>query len=467
MPQLLKKRYAMSLLDMIYRLITYRGQGYDGASNIRGEWNGLQALFLKDCPYAYYIHYFAHRLQLALVAVAKEVHDIWLFFSKLNSIVNFVSASSKRHSELKSIREGEIQELTALGELETGTGANQIRTLQRPGATRWSSHFTSIDRLINMFGSTSTLLENLIDKGLNSNIRGEAKGAYKDLRSFEFVFILLLLHKVLGISNMLCQALQLKSQDILNAMNLVSTTKMLLQKLRESEWDTFLESVVSFCERYEIDIPNMNARHMEGTKRSCQQKDNITIEHYYHFSIFIAVIDYQLIELNNRFPEQTIELLTLSMALSPIDVFKSFDVDDICTLANKFHSEDFSKNDIEDLRRQLSHYMLDVLGCPEFQNLASLSELCQCLAETKRSEHYTLIDKLIRLVLTLPVSTATTERAFSAMKLVKTPLRNKMDGDFLTDYMVIYIGREIADIIDLDSIIDEFDDIKPRKTNLK
>ena len=202
-------------------------------------------------------------------------------------------------------------------------------------------------------------------------------------------------------------------------MNLVPTTKIILQKLRESEWDTFLESVVSFCERYEIDIPNMNARHIEGTKRSCQQKDNITIKNYYHFSIFIAVINYQLIELNNRFSEQTIELLTLSMALSPIDVFKSFDVDDICTLANKFYSEDFSKNDIEDLRRQLSHYRLDVLSCPKFQNLASLSELCQCLAKTKRSEHYTLIDKLICLVLTLPVSTATTERAFSAMSLSK------------------------------------------------
>ncbi|KAI9177331.1 hypothetical protein LWI28_013753 [Acer negundo] len=113
---------------------------------------------------------------------------------------------------------------------------------------------------------------------------------------------------------------------------------------------------------YEVDIPNMNSRHMEGTKRSCQQKDNITIEHYYHFSIFIVVIDYQLIELNTRFSEQTMELLTLSMALSPVDVFKSFDVDDICTLANKFYSEDFSKNDIEDLRRQLSHYRLDVLG---------------------------------------------------------------------------------------------------------
>ncbi|GAV73017.1 LOW QUALITY PROTEIN: DUF4371 domain-containing protein, partial [Cephalotus follicularis] len=36
-----------------------RGQGYDGASNMQSE-NGLQALFLKDCPYAYYVHCFAH-----------------------------------------------------------------------------------------------------------------------------------------------------------------------------------------------------------------------------------------------------------------------------------------------------------------------------------------------------------------------------------------------------------------------
>ena len=50
-----------------------RGQGYDGASNMRGEWNGLQALILNDCPYAYYIHCFAYRLQLALVAASKKL----------------------------------------------------------------------------------------------------------------------------------------------------------------------------------------------------------------------------------------------------------------------------------------------------------------------------------------------------------------------------------------------------------
>jgi hypothetical protein len=44
----------------------------------------------------------------------------------------------------------------------------------------------------------------------------------------------------------------------------------------------------------------------------------------------------------------------------------------------------------------------------------------------KRKNIYPLVDKLIWLILTLPISTTTTERAFSAMKIVKTRLCNRM-----------------------------------------
>ena len=50
-----------------------RGQCYDGASNMRGEVNGLKTLIMNDTPRAYYIHCFAHQLQLILVAVAKKM----------------------------------------------------------------------------------------------------------------------------------------------------------------------------------------------------------------------------------------------------------------------------------------------------------------------------------------------------------------------------------------------------------
>jgi hypothetical protein len=67
----------------------------------------------------------------------------------------------------------------------------------------------------------------------------------------------------------------------------------------------------------------------------------------------------------------------------------------------------------------------------------------------------------------LPVSTATTERAFSAMKLVKTRLRNKMGDEFLRDCLIIYIEKEIAIEFTTDTLIDDFNDMKTRRVILK
>ncbi|XP_016165048.1 zinc finger MYM-type protein 1-like [Arachis ipaensis] len=122
---LILKKELVSLLS-IYNLQieNIRGQGYDGASNMRGEWNGLQALFLNDCRQAYYVHYFAHRLQLALVAASRKVLQIHEFFTQLTAIVNIVSASYKRHDQLQEAQEIENAKLIANDELETGQGAN-------------------------------------------------------------------------------------------------------------------------------------------------------------------------------------------------------------------------------------------------------------------------------------------------------------------------------------------------------
>ncbi|KAH9717836.1 TTF-type domain-containing protein [Citrus sinensis] len=405
-----------------------RGQGYDGASNMAGD----------DCPYTYYVHCFAHRLQLVLVAVSKEVHEVWLFFSKLSSIANFVNASFKRYAELKAAKDKEILELIASEELETGTSANQVRTLQRAGDTRWSSHFTSVSRLIEMF----------------------TKGAYREMTSFEFVFILHLFDKVLGISNFFCRALQTKSLDILNALNYVTSTKRLLQEFRDNGCDDFIISMALFCRKHDITVSDMSVCYMEGTRCSCRQKDYVIVEHHYHFDIFNAVIDFQLTEINSRLPEETMELLTLSSTLDPIDGFKLFDTDRICCLAEKFYPHDFTTNEILALRRELEHYKFDVLSHPLFQKVTSLSELCRRLIETKKSQHYFLIDRLIHLELILPVSTAATERAFSAMSLIKTSLCSKIENEFLSDCMIVYTEREIADTIDLDSIIDKFHSLK-------
>ena len=77
-----------------------------------------------------------------------------------------------------------------------------------------------------------------------------------------------------------------------------------------------------------------------------------------------------------------------------------------------------------------------------------------------------LVYILIKLVLVLPIATASVERAFSAMNIVKTNLRNKMRDDFLTDCLVCYVERDVFMRIDNEVIIQHFHNMRNRRLNL-
>ncbi|XP_058751081.1 uncharacterized protein LOC131624112 [Vicia villosa] len=286
-----------------------RGQRYDGASNIRGEWNGLQALFMKDCPFEYYVHCFAHRLQLALVTASREVKPIHQFFDKLTLIVNVVFSSTKRHDELQASQLDEIEHLLEIGEIVTGKGENQIGTLRRAGDTRWGSHLSSISSLIAMYEATCTVSKKFAKEGLSYASHGDADSAYNYLKSFDFIFILHLMKEIIGVTNMLCQALQQQSQDVVNVMNLVCAIKTLIQELKEDGWDKLFSYVKSFCEKHDIEIPELDDVHSTTRfGRSRLEENKVTIEHYFRVEIFFTTIDKQLQELNSRFSEQAIGL---------------------------------------------------------------------------------------------------------------------------------------------------------------
>ncbi|CAL2234036.1 unnamed protein product [Prunus armeniaca] len=250
-------------------------------------------------------------------------------------------------------------------------------------------------------------------------------------------------------------------EDIVSVLNFVENTKMQLEDMRENGWDDFFMSVVSFCELHCVDVPDMGGRYMTGTRRSCQQKDFIIIEHAYRIDVFNDVIDCMMRELNDRFPEQTVELLTLSSALDPRNSFMSFNIEHICKLAQKFYLADFLPHELKALEVELKYFQNDIKRLPCFKEITTLSQLCQQLAETTLGENYYLIDMLVRLVLTLPVSTATTERAFSCMRIINNQLRSTISDEFLGDCMILHIEREFAIAIDNASIIEEFKSFKP------
>jgi hypothetical protein len=88
------------------------------------------------------------------------------------------------------------------------------------------------------------------------------------------------------------------------------------------------------------------------------------------------------------------------------------------------------------------------------------------MVQLERHIVFPLVYRIIELALLLPVATATVERAFSAMKIIKTELRNKITDAWLNDLMVCYIEREIYEGLDLEQIKKAFQSKKNRQMQL-
>ena len=77
-----------------------------------------------------------------------------------------------------------------------------------------------------------------------------------------------------------------------------------------------------------------------------------------------------------------------------------------------------------------------------------------------------MVDRLICLLVTLPVSTASAERAFSILKILKTRLRNKMDDGYLANSLLVHVEGETVGNYTYEDIITDFKDMKDRRADL-
>ncbi|KAE8904142.1 hypothetical protein PF003_g11845 [Phytophthora fragariae] len=95
------------------------------------------------------------------------------------------------------------------------------------------------------------------------------------------------------------------------------------------------------------------------------------------------------------------------------------------------------------------------------ENKGNFHEFVQFM--TDNNNIFPTLYRLICLVCVLPVSTATTERSFSAMKRIKTRLRTTMGDTWMSDLMLLAIERDLTNKVDKDAVIDLFNDITPRR----
>ncbi|KAM2136472.1 hypothetical protein ACFX1R_006230 [Malus domestica] len=151
--------------------------------------------------------------------------------------------------------------------------------------------------------------------------------------------------------------------------------------------------------------------------------------------------------------------------LSLKDSFVAFDKLKLLRLA-QFYPEDFSDEDRLALEDQLEIYIHYVCSSSDFSQLEGIGDLAKKMVETRMHQVFNYVYLLITLSLVLPVATASVERAFSVMNIVKGPLRNKMGDQWLSDSLLVYIERDIFACIENEAIMLRYQNMKPRRGQL-
>jgi hypothetical protein len=75
----------------------------------------------------------------------------------------------------------------------------------------------------------------------------------------------------------------------------------------------------------------------------------------------------------------------------------------------------------------------------------------------------TLVYKLLKLDLLLPIATVSVEWVFLTMNLIKTDIRNNMGDKWMNDYLITFIEKKIFNTMDNERIMQKFQNMKSRR----
>lgn len=450
-----------AIIDSLNRhglsIFKIRGQSFDGAANMSGRWNGLQAKIRDLCKYAFFFHCWAHKLNLVVVEVCESHIDVSTFFYVVQSLHNLISNSPKSKESLKHATAADIAKQLDAGTATMGTGKHQVSSIGSLSKTRWASHYLALVNLTKLFNPVCVVLEE-ISEGTDADRRAKAALALNHVRSPEFVFILQLMSKILELTYTLSQSLQVKDQNIINASRLVSMTKHNLNEFLSSGFDELLQNTQTFCSSHDIDMPSVDT--VKPTRGRPRATGPITYLVYFK-AVFEKIVQACIDEMKHRFDEETCEILGLLNCFNPSHNFSCYDPTKVVALMNLF-DDDFPQKELLTIEaRDFDTFIKDNVGL--FENVSTLEEFSKMFVANHLKTVFPNIFKLLTIILTLPISTASAERAFSSLKIVETRLRNCIGDKWLVDQLLLYIEKDIVKSFENEDILTRYAAMAPRR----
>jgi hypothetical protein len=444
---------AQSLSALIVRTLTSYGldirsclvgQGYDGASVMSGVNNGVQQIVRQSAPSAAYVHCYAHRLNLILVDACKHVQEASDFFALLQRLYVFTS-NSVAHSKWIA-----VQQSLYPGE--------PVRQLQRLSDTRWVCRVAACRNIRDRLDAVLCTLQD-IAAGSNADRRLESRALLSQI-DFKFVLLLTLFCDLLGKMQPVSVILQSSSFDLSKAAELIQNLCSIFKDSRENPdfgVSKLFSDGVALCSKCSIDpvlprkrickLPNRFAD--AAVDETVGLRSDIENEVSFRQHIYIPVLDCIISELDRRFSDQSLTVMTGIQALTPkhcsfLDVVK---IEEFAQLY-KGNLEDL-KHEIPQLARMLQRADLSIT------KMTTMMELICFLEPYKLA--FDQLYRLLNIAIVLPVTSAACERSFSKLRYIKNYLRNSMADSRLSSIAVLSVESLRAESLNLDAFVDEFD----------
>ena len=433
-----------------------RGQAFDGASNMSGIRNGVQALLKREEPRALYVHCLAHSLNLAvqdMTAKCDLVRNVMTFVLDLVQLIKF---SPKRTSLFDSLRK----------DVAINSNDSELTpSLRSLCPTRWTVRHSSIDSILQNYSILISALEE-IEQG-HDQYAAKASGLLSRMLSFDTLFSLKLAYLVFSAAEQLSINLQAKNTCVQEATRGASLLVSHFRHLRQpEEFEKFYENVISASSGV-TDSPVL-----PRYRKLPKHVDNASSPHRYQSPkdrfrhAYFEALELAVGEVERRFEQSDMKLIK-EMEVMLVEAANGVVTDSIHEDVTRYLAADVDCSRLKVQLGMVSDMVKTAFSDATTPNkTTNVRTICDAMNE---SEIYKgmlgEVEKVLRIYLNFPVTTATAERSFSSLRRIKTFLRSSMTNYRLNNLFMLYVHSDRAKELDIKLIAKEFVSVTTRRLN--
>ena len=403
---------------------------------------GVATLVSEVEERAIYIHCCGHRLNLAVgdtIKGTKKKPGSKILIDALdnsNEIIKLIKMSPRRDNIFQKIK--------------TEIGDNSTPNIRKLCPTRWTVRANSMRSIIENYETLTDVWQEALSDA-DGDVKARLNGVASIMEKFDYFFGLSLGEMLLRHSDNLSKALQKKDLSASEGLSLAQDTLITLKSLRNDErFDNLWAKVNLDASRLNIDeakLPRKRKKPARYDDGSNDENQSLTAKDHYK-NLYFEALDLLIKSITDRFQGPGFEsyrnLEDLLLKCANGEPYQDeFD-----------HVTKFYKDDLDPYMLE-TQLMTFGATFPKHEKI-TIQDIKQFMLLPGKRELMKQISVILKLILVIPATNASSERSFSALKRLKTYLRTTMSQERLNNLMLIHTHKEITDSLSMVKVCNRF-----------